>query len=79
MRMVCLAVVAIFSFSVSAQVYKWTDENGVTHFGSQPPPGQNDEVQIRNTHSDTIRESGAPESDIIRQVRELEREKQQQL
>jgi hypothetical protein len=25
---------------VSAQVYKWVDAEGVTHFGSQPPQGQ---------------------------------------
>ncbi|WP_314408017.1 DUF4124 domain-containing protein [Pseudomonas kuykendallii] len=25
---------------VSAQVYKWVDAEGITHFGSQPPQGQ---------------------------------------
>lgn len=38
-----------FVLPVSAQVYKWTDENGVTHFGSQPPAGQQNEVTIRKS------------------------------
>ena len=25
---------------VSAQVYKWVDENGVTHYGERPPQGR---------------------------------------
>lgn len=28
--------------SVSAKVYRWTDEQGVTHFGQQLPAGYND-------------------------------------
>ena len=30
----------LYSFSLSAEVYKWTDENGRTHFGDQPPLNQ---------------------------------------
>lgn len=37
------------SFPAIAQVYKWTDENGNVHFGSQPPPGQQEEVKIRQS------------------------------
>ena len=39
----------ILSFSVSAQVYKWTDADGNIHFGTQPPPGEQEEVHIRES------------------------------
>jgi hypothetical protein len=26
--------------NVEAQIYRWTDEQGRVHYGSQPPPGQ---------------------------------------
>jgi hypothetical protein len=32
-------MVALSSPSMAAQVYKWVDAQGVTHFDSQPPPG----------------------------------------
>lgn len=35
--------------NVSAGVYKWTDENGKTHFSDKPPPGQ--EVETIETKS----------------------------
>lgn len=34
-------VLAIALGPVSAQVYKWVDENGVTHYGERPPQGRN--------------------------------------
>ncbi|MEM7469309.1 MAG: DUF4124 domain-containing protein [Pseudomonadota bacterium] len=34
----------IFSITVSAEVYKWVDEEGVTHFGQKPPTNQNAET-----------------------------------
>ena len=36
-----LCVLASTAAAQSAPVYKWVDENGVTHFGSQPPSGSN--------------------------------------
>jgi len=30
----------LYSFSLSAEVYKWTDESGRTHFSDQPPLNQ---------------------------------------
>lgn len=69
-----LALAAIIAASpASAQVYKWTDENGVTHFGSQPPPGQrNEQVEV------DAPEPGRPssgQSSIARQVERMERER----
>lgn len=37
------AAVMVFSTAAPAQpVYKWVDENGKTHYGSQPPPAKQD-------------------------------------
>ena len=32
------AILALFSLSAQAKLYKWVDENGVTHYGSTIPP-----------------------------------------
>lgn len=43
MRWMTLAGVmtlAIVSYTQAAQIYKWVDERGVTHFDAQPPSGQ---------------------------------------
>jgi hypothetical protein len=39
-RFVSLAFILLLSFPAPAQVYKWVDENGVTHYGERPPQGQ---------------------------------------
>ena len=68
---ILLLLFAVLSLPESAQVYKWTDENGVTHFGSQPPPGHQKPVDVKPASGSS---GSAPvvESDIIRQARELE-------
>lgn len=73
MRLIMILLAAL-SFQATAQVYKWVDENGVTHFGNQPPPGEKEEVEIRPSSSGSS--AAAAESDIIRQARELERKRQ---
>lgn len=36
--------------AASAQVYKWVDANGVTHYGSQPPPNvKNREIKLKDS------------------------------
>src|SRR5690606_6865985 len=40
-------LLAISSSTMAAQVYKWVDAQGVTHFGAQPPEGQT--AQTLNT------------------------------
>lgn len=47
-------LLATLSFSAFAQVYKWTDENGNVHFGNQPPPGQQEEVHIRESKTGSM-------------------------
>ncbi len=75
MRLILILLIA-FTPPAIAQVYKWTDENGVTHFGSQPPPGTKEEVTIRNNESGSTGDDASRESDIIRQARELERQRE---
>jgi hypothetical protein len=53
MRLLFL-LLATLSFSAVAQVYKWTDENGNVHFGNQPPPGQQEEVHIRESKTGSM-------------------------
>jgi type IV secretory pathway VirB10-like protein len=37
-KQICLTLfILLFSFSVSAEIYKWVDENGQTHFSQTPP------------------------------------------
>lgn len=36
-----LCLLASAAAAQSAPVYKWVDDNGVTHYGSQPPSGSN--------------------------------------
>lgn len=71
---IILALLISLSFPAIAQVYKWTDENGNTHFGAQPPPGKQKQVDVRPASGSSS--DDAAESDIIRQARELERRKQ---
>ncbi|PHQ24166.1 hypothetical protein CLH62_14625 [Marinobacter guineae] len=75
MRLILILLIA-FTPPAIAQVYKWTDESGVTHFGSQPPPGTKEEVKIQNIESGSTGDDASRESDIIRQARELERQRE---
>ena len=39
-RALVLIVLLAVGGNVAAQIYRWTDEQGRVHYGSQPPPGQ---------------------------------------
>ena len=70
-----LLLICTLSFPALAQVYTWKDENGTTHFGSQPPTAEKQEVIIRDASPGR---ASAAESDIMRQSRELDRRRQGQ-
>ena len=70
-----LLLICTLSFPALAQVYTWKDESGTTHFGSQPPTAEKQEVIIRDA---SPARSSAAESDIMRQSRELDRRSQNQ-
>ncbi|UFH50005.1 DUF4124 domain-containing protein [Pseudomonas sp. KNUC1026] len=38
--LIAVAVLVASSSAGAAQIYKWTDAQGVQHFDTQPPPGQ---------------------------------------
>jgi len=80
MRHLLLFLISIsLPFSAAAQVYKWVDENGVTHFGTQPPTAEKETVKIRASGPGSS--GSGTDSAIMRQARELDRldaEKQRQ-
>jgi len=69
-----------------AQIYTWTDENGVKHFGDQPPPDaidpkpafkeyQYDEAADRQRTEEDAKEIQKAVNEIDRQYEETEQEK----
>jgi hypothetical protein len=42
--MTALLLGVISGNAVANEVFKWTDENGVVHFGDRPPEGQNTQI-----------------------------------
>jgi hypothetical protein len=78
MRLILIILTAL-SFPATAEVYKWVDESGVTHFGSQPPTAEKETVKIRASGPGSS--GSGTDSAIMRQARELDRldaEKQRQ-
>lgn len=76
MRILLVLALAL-PFYAQAQVYKWVDDNGVTHFGAQPPPGENNQVDAKEGYQPSGT-SGTGESSIMRQARQLELRKQKE-
>jgi hypothetical protein len=66
---------------ISADVYKWTDENGGTHFGNRPPSdGRNVKILFKEIPSDSgagQTNSGTP-SDTEAIIKELDSEQQRE-
>jgi hypothetical protein len=78
MRLILIILTAL-SLPATAEVYKWVDESGVTHFGSQPPTAEKETVKIRASGPGSS--GSGTDSAIMRQARELDRldaEKQRQ-
>lgn len=51
-RIVFLSLFLVFSPFAAAQVYKWVDENGVTHFSDEKPSsGQAEELKLEPVNS----------------------------
>jgi hypothetical protein len=51
-------VLALCGNVMAAQVYKWVDAQGVTHFGAQPPQGQ--QVETVNTVTAPAKPAATP-------------------
>jgi len=53
-------VLALCGNVMAAQVYKWVDAQGVTHFGAQPPLGQ--QVETVNTVTAPAKPAAKPDT-----------------
>ncbi len=50
-----MLIVAFAVSAASAQVYKWIDENGKTHYGQKPPEGkQSRQVELQTPSEETL-------------------------
>jgi len=74
MRPLLMLLIALsLPISAAAKIYKWVDESGITHFGSQPPTAEKETVKIRAPEASTS--GGNTDSAIMRQARDLDRRK----
>ncbi|MCK7542934.1 DUF4124 domain-containing protein [Marinobacter bryozoorum] len=75
-----LAVLLVmFAFPAWAGVYTWTDENGVTHFGSQPPPAtEAEEVEIRESSPGSPIQTSPSVYEMQQRLNEAQHERDQQ-
>lgn len=61
-RHLTLLVALIIALPASAEIYRWTGENGETHFGSTPPTGV-DAKPVSAANTNAITNSNAPQDD----------------
>ncbi|PHQ23924.1 DUF4124 domain-containing protein [Marinobacter guineae] len=77
-----LLLAVVPGVAMSASVYKWTDENGVTHFGDRQPTGAKAErVNVRSgTSSDAAGKKQSPQERLqdMQDRQEGEAEKRQE-
>jgi hypothetical protein len=79
---VCLIGILVWVPASSADIYSWTDENGVKHFGNQPPDNATDAKIIfkeepYNAAADQQR-SEKENRELTELIRELDEEEQRQ-
>lgn len=59
-----ICIMAVPGFAMAQSVYKWTDENGVTHFGDRKPTGkQSESVSIR-TGKQSVVDTASPQEKV---------------
>lgn len=75
------AAIALFpALATGASVYKWTDDEGVTHFGDRQPTGRDAEsVQIRSGTSSRVTSPRSAQEQLgeLNERQEAEGEKKQ--
>lgn len=61
----CMASVLLANPSFAAKIYKWVDEDGITHFSEHPPKNtQTTVIKPKVGHSEPVNyDSGAPADD----------------
>ncbi|MBL8381858.1 MAG: DUF4124 domain-containing protein [Burkholderiales bacterium] len=79
MRWILSCACLLLASTAPAQVYKWVDANGVTHYGERPPAaGKSREVQLRDA-SPRAPGGGASAHGAQMKEKELEFRKRQAL
>ena len=68
---ILLSVLSLSALSVSAEIYKWTDEDGVTHYGQKPPTEQAAE-SFRLPSSVSSQSQSADETETAEELKESE-------
>jgi hypothetical protein len=72
---VALAAMAFSSGGQAAQVYKWVDDQGVTHFDAQPPAGrQTQQIDLQKAPPAPARENSRSASDAQAEQRSVDTE-----
>ncbi len=61
--LVVLAAGALFTMSVAAETYKWTDAEGKVHYSDQPPPSNAKDLTPVKPRKKTSRSAPPPEDD----------------
>ncbi|NVD35633.1 DUF4124 domain-containing protein [Marinobacter lutaoensis] len=70
-----LLAIAAPGLAFSGSVYKWTDENGITHFGDRQPTGQQAErISVRAGSAASPSQPSAPQE----QLKALQEQQEQQ-
>ncbi|MCB1773658.1 MAG: DUF4124 domain-containing protein [Gammaproteobacteria bacterium] len=68
-----LATIALAcSVAVAGDIYRWTDANGVVHFGERPPATGGDRVELRNPTGQGVGTDAAAAERRQRQQRMLD-------
>jgi hypothetical protein len=74
--MLTLLIAVAPGMAMSAPVYKWTDENGITHFGDRQPVGASSETV--NVRSGTSSGSAASRPSPQKRLGELQEQQQKE-
>lgn len=55
-KMLLASILIFFSMNVQAEIYKWVDKNGHTHYGEKPPSDQKtQQFQLRNEPTPSVK------------------------
>ncbi|MCK2151370.1 MULTISPECIES: DUF4124 domain-containing protein [Marinobacter] len=74
-----LLLAVVPGVSMGASVYKWTDENGVTHFGDRQPTGtQSEKVNVRSGSASPAASSRPSPTERVNALEEQEQEAAEQ-
>jgi hypothetical protein len=46
-KILIVALIGLTGIAQAADLYKWTDDKGVTHYSDTPPPGHADAARVR--------------------------------